>query len=181
MRLFVAAFVPDEAKDAVCSYVRSLGRLVGGVKWESREKLHVTLRFLGEVPESAVGDISTDIGERVCASDVLKTGFRDILLLPVPKNPRVVAVRLSDGARFRALFNGVEETLWRNGFGKMQRKFVPHITIGRGRGNLGGMDRIPGPGKKEFYISRVGLVRSELHSGGSRYTNIKTWDIQDDI
>ena len=75
LRLFIAAFLPEETKDALFHYVESLRGFLRGVRWEPREKFHVTLRFLGDVDESRLAGISTDIGSMVYGSGHVKSGF----------------------------------------------------------------------------------------------------------
>ena len=106
MRLFVAAFLPEEAQRDLCAYARSLEGTLVGVRWEPREKLHVTVRFLGEVAESDVSGLSKDIGRSVCGSGEVESEFSRLRLFPGPKNPRVVAVGLSCGSGFPLPFRG---------------------------------------------------------------------------
>lgn len=181
MRLFVAAFLPEEAQRDLCAYARSLEGTLAGVRWEPREKLHATVRFLGEVAESDVSGLSKDIGECVRGSGEVESEFSRLRLFPGPKKPRVVAVGLSCGPGFRSLFEGVEDALAGNGFGRTKGKFVPHVTVGRVGGSFGGAKGVSGPGRKKFLIRSVGLVASELRPGGSRYSRLITWDLRSAI
>lgn len=181
MRLFIAAFLPEETKDALFRYMNSFRDLVRGVRWEPREKLHVTLRFLGEVEELRLAGISADIGSAVSGSGRVESGFDGLRLFPGPRNPRVLALGLVRSERFQALFDGVQQAVLQNGFEREKRKFIPHVTMGRIRGDFKGITKIPPPDTTEFSITRIGLVRSELAPHGSRYTGLKTWDLQGGI
>lgn len=181
MRLFVVAFLPEEAQRDICAYARSLEGTLAGVRWEPREKLHVTVRFLGEVAESDVSGLSKDIGKSVCGSGEVESEFSRLRLFPGPKNPRVVAVGLSCGSGFRSLFERVEDALAGKGFGRTKGKFVPHVTVGRVGGRFGGARGVSGPGRKKFLIRSVGLVASELRPGGSLYSRLITWDLRSAI
>ena len=181
MRLFVAAFLPEETKDALFRYVDSFRDLVRGVRWEPREKFHVTLRFLGDVEESRLAGISTDIGSAVSGSGCVESGFDGLHLFPGPRNPRVLALCLVSSGRFQALFDGVQQAVLQNGFKREKRKFIPHVTIGRIKGDFEGIRKIPPVDATEFSIARVGLVRSELGPRGSRYTVLKKWGLQGGI
>lgn len=181
MRLFVAAFLPEETKDALSRYVNSFRNLVQGVRWEPREKFHVTLRFLGDVEESRLEGISTDIGSVVSGSGRVESGFDGLRLFPGPRNPRVLALCLVRSERFQALFDGMQQAVLQNGFEGEKRKFIPHVTIGRIKGDFEGIRKIPPVDPTEFSITRIGLVRSELGPHGSRYTDLKTWDLQGGI
>ncbi|NIT14132.1 MAG: RNA 2',3'-cyclic phosphodiesterase, partial [Candidatus Dadabacteria bacterium] len=51
MRIFIAALLPHEILTHIGSYQDSLKDRIQGVKWESRNKLHITLKFLGDIDE----------------------------------------------------------------------------------------------------------------------------------
>ena len=60
MKLFVAFDFPDEVKDAIeMSITSDMKSLFTGARWSKKEKYHVTLVFLGDVPESIVPDIKS--------------------------------------------------------------------------------------------------------------------------
>lgn len=181
MRLFIAAFLPEETKEALSRYVGSFRDLVRGVRWESRDKFHVTLRFLGDVEESRLAGISADIGSAVCGSRQVESGFSDLCLFPGSKNPRVLALGLLKSEQFQVLFDRVQSAVLQNGFKMEERKFLPHVTLGRIRGSFEGLRRIPRPGETEFSITKIGLMQSELGPRGSRYTGLETWDLHGEI
>lgn len=181
LRLFVAAFLPEETKDVLSHYVQSLRGLLRGVRWEPREKFHITLRFLGDVDESCLENISADIGSAVCGSGSIESGFDNFCLFPGSRNPRVLALGLVKTEQFQSLSDKVQSAVLRNGFKMEKRKFIPHVTLGRIRGDFEGIRKIPRPDRTEFSITRVGLVQSELGPRGSRYTSLRTWNLQDGI
>lgn len=181
LRLFIAAFLSEETKDVLFRYVQSLGSFLRGVRWEPKEKLHVTLRFLGDVDESRLEDISADVGSAVCGSGSIESGFEDFRLFPGSGNPRVLSLDLVKNEQFQSLFDKVQSAVLQNGFEMERRKFIPHVTLGRIRGDFEGIRRIPRPERTEFSITRVGLVQSELGPRGSRYTSLRTWSLQSGI
>ena len=51
VRLFVACEVPDDARETIGEIIETLkGRSGSAVRWIRPEGVHVTLKFLGEVP-----------------------------------------------------------------------------------------------------------------------------------
>lgn len=181
LRLFIAAFLPEEAKDALSRYVQSLRSFLQGVRWEPREKFHVTLRFLGDVDESCLEDISTDVGSAVWGSGSVESGFDGFCLFPGSRNPRVLALGLVKNEQFQSLFDRVQGAVLQNGFEVEKRKFIPHVTLGRIRGDFEGIRKIPRPDGTGFFITRIGIVQSKLGPRGSRYTSLRTWNLQGDI
>lgn len=181
LRLFIAAFFPEETKNVLFRYVQSLGSFVRGVRWEPREKLHVTLRFLGDVDESRLEDISADVGSAVCGSGSIESGFDDFRLFPDPGNPRVLALGLVKNEQFQSLFDKVGGAVLRNGFYVEKRKFIPHVTLGRIKGDFEGIRKAPRPDETRFSITGVGLVQSELGPRGSRYASLRMWNLESGI
>jgi len=181
LRSFIAAFLPEEIKDALFCYVRSFRGSVQGIKWERREKFHVTIRFLGDVQESRLEDISKDIDSMVHGLGHIETKLGGLCVFPSSKNPRVLALGLATNERFQSLFYKVQNAVIKNGFDMEKRKFIPHVTIGRVRGNFGGVTKIPKLDGIEFSITSIGIVKSELGPQGSSYTTLRTWDIKDSI
>ena len=55
IRLFVALDLPDEAAEDL----GPLQRGMPGARWSSRDKLHITLRFAGEIPEALADDLDS--------------------------------------------------------------------------------------------------------------------------
>ena len=127
-----------------------------------RSAQHVTLVFLGELPASepvaALLDGLPAVGE---------VGLGEAVLLP-PRRPRVLAVRLVDpDGRLGALQAVVSERLAEAGlYTPERRRYLPHVTIGRARGEPGGPVAVE---PATFTASTVTLYRSRLARSGARY------------
>ena len=132
MRLFVGIGLPD----AVRQHLARLGAGVPGARWVAPENMHITLRFIGDVPPA---------GREIDAEDV------DAALAAVDQAP--FALHLEGVGNFgtkrkaRNLWGGVaaspalvhlrdkvESAIVRAGFGPEGRKFTPHVTLARLKG-----------------------------------------------
>lgn len=139
----------------------------------------MTLAFFGKTSESSAAELSREMAALADSSPPVATGFRGLCLFPSPENPRVLAVGLSPCGGLRFLFDGVREASARAGFGRRGgKKFVPHVTVGRARSGFAGIADIGEPDGMEFFIRRVGLVRSELGPGGSLYFEVGSWALR---
>jgi 2'-5' RNA ligase len=158
VRLFVAAEVPDEVRDAVAAVERPEG---DDVRWSEPASWHVTLRFLGEVDDAEASVAA--LGRVVAASATATVG-------PTPKRLGPTAVVLPvDGldevaAAVAVAFAGLA--------GEEGRRFTGHLTLGRlrrqGRWPAGGAGVLPGPVR--WRVGSVALVRSHLRTGApARY------------
>jgi 2'-5' RNA ligase len=128
MRLFVAVALPD-------SVAESLMPLQGGVpgaRWSTREQLHLTLRFIGEV----------DGRDAAAIDDALATIRAPRFTLELKgvgefggKNPRALWAGVRDETSIAHLQRKVESAIQRAGLPPEERKFSPHVSLARLRGS----------------------------------------------
>ncbi len=172
MRLFIAALLPDEVRVRMGEYIGALKSRCEGVKWEKRDKLHVTLKFLGGVEDSKASGISSLLRRLVLEYSAFDTAITGLGGFPGLGNPRILYVGLSENTELASLQNKIEEELNLLGFPREARTFVPHVTIGRVKSRLRIKEPLPAPEKYRFKIDEVGLIKSETRSYGSVYTPI---------
>ncbi|MEX0999800.1 MAG: RNA 2',3'-cyclic phosphodiesterase [Thermodesulfobacteriota bacterium] len=177
MRLFIAALLPEEIRKQLTNYIDSLKHNIEGVKWEKSEKLHVTLKFLGDVEESMLDDIANLIQERASEYSPFKIELIDFGGFPNLKKPRILYIGLSNNTQLAKLVYELEEQLAGLGFEKENRKFVPHITLGRVKKKINIEDR-PHIVQSSFQINQIGLIKSELRPSGSVYTPVKIVELK---
>jgi 2'-5' RNA ligase len=127
MRLFVALSIPDSVATGL--FLIQAG--IPGARWQTREQLHLTLRFIGEVDGREANDIDDAL------SAVSSPGFA-LALKGVGefggKNPHAVWAGVSDGQAVGHLNRKIETALQRVGVKAEERKFTPHVTLARLRG-----------------------------------------------
>jgi 2'-5' RNA ligase len=103
-------------------------------KWVAEQNFHVTLKFLGTVPETALPEI-----ERAASRACEQTGEYPLTLGAVTAVPRLRAASMlwgtaSDGAEeTRALAAELERRLSAVGFARSDTPFKTHITLVRAR------------------------------------------------
>ena len=192
VRAFVAVELPDAAQELVGGLIERLrGRDEGNaVRWVRPEGVHVTLLFLGNVPEDQVGPV----GEAVRAAASAVSGF-DLALGQLGSfGPRrnggrgqVVWVGIEgDLAALERLARGVESALRGAGAAGSERQrraaFTPHLTLGRARRGgrplpaalttEAGWPPAPAPPGARFRVEAVSLMRSDLRADGARYARL---------
>jgi RNA 2',3'-cyclic 3'-phosphodiesterase len=125
MRLFVGIDLPSEIEDHLA--------LVGGgiprARWEDRDKLHVTVRFIGEVDggtKRRLEDALAAVRHPPFALAVAGVGF-----FPPGNKPRILWAGLDDPAPLRELHGRIERALQGAGLPPEARKYTPHITLAR--------------------------------------------------
>ena len=180
MRVFVAVELAPTSQEAVGTFISSLRRHAAfsgaSVKWVATSNLHITLRFLGEVPPNRLADVGA-----VVEAPFPQSPFGSTLdrcgLFPSRGAPRVVWLGVCDGhSQLGALYDEVAGRLERCGYAAAARPFRPHVTIGRvkrtGPANAtqirAALETIP-LAVPRWLVQRVVLYESRLSARGSTY------------
>lgn len=180
MRLFTAIELPDPVRAHLVTVrdrlVESLGS-PGAVSWVKPENVHITLKFLGEVPDAAVGKLVDALAG--VAVRPMRLVADHMVFFPKRGPVRVIAAGLvGDVEELRRLNAGIEEACAGLGFPREGRAYTPHATIGRVRptprkGDLIAVRDVPLDGAfpgPNFSAGGFVLMRSELNPKGAIYT-----------
>ncbi len=175
IRAFIAVPLPETIRVALAELSDRLARgwPPGAVRWAGPEKLHLTLRFLGDTQEDRVGSIAA--GLDVLAADQPEFDLRltSVGVFPNARRPRVIWVGLADEENeLRALHRSVEEMMCRLGWEPAPHRFKPHLTVGRVRHKAQPRDPqwVQSPPKLGFRVEGMDLIQSRLSSAGAEYT-----------
>lgn len=148
-----------------------------GVSWTTEERLHLTLKFLGEQPEHMVQSVSEALGRVAGAHAPLALRLAGFGAFPNLRAPRIVWLGVDNDAKLELLHHDVERGCADLGFELDGRTFRPHITVGRVRDRLasGAARDLATAARQVDYagmvqVATVDLMVSELLRGGPRYT-----------
>jgi 2'-5' RNA ligase len=183
-RLFIAFELPSGLLDAIQEEIRRLKRTGADVRWSSRDHLHVTLRFLGEVPDAAILRVEEMLRTSCDASQPFEAVARGTGSFPGGPRPRVVWVGVQGTndvhrAALHVLRRGIHEGSNALGFPDDRDDFTAHVTLGRVKGlgrSVALVNQIREDRDREFggvEVKEVVLFRSQLGRGGSTYTVLK--------
>jgi 2'-5' RNA ligase len=176
VRVFAAVRIPVRIQRDLARLTRKLAELAIPVRWVPPENMHLTLRFLGQVPERnrrVLLDALT-----VAAQDAIpfEVSFGRVGAFPSPRQPHVIWIAVDSAPRLRLLRGSVERELTRAGFGAEVGPFHPHVTLGRAiRDSEPGAFRDFVPACRDLKIdsmlrvSAIDLVRSRLRPAGPEY------------
>jgi len=167
MRLFVAFSLPEE----VAQSLLALQAGVPGANWRTREQLHLTLRFIGEV----------DGRDAAAIDDALMTISAPAFSLQLKgvgefggRHPHTLWVGVNGSDAILHVQRKIESALQRIGLEPERRKYTPHVTLARLKGTPHGrvIDFLAGhalyasaPFPAEAFI----LYSSQLSPNGSIY------------
>jgi 2'-5' RNA ligase len=178
MRLFVALEIPSAVRESLAALLKSLRAVSPQTHWVRPENLHVTLKFIGEVPEAKFAALG---GALVTAlSDQPVTlAFRGLGFFPNEKHPRVFWAGIEASPNLKTLAADIEKAAERLGVPREQRPFSPHLTLARfGPPGLPEKLRsaIQQNAGREFGMLRTSqfhLIESKLKSSGAEYTTLE--------
>lgn len=176
MRLFIAALLPDGVRKDLYDYINILKPETDGVKWEKSNKLHITLKFLGNVDESRIEDISGVISRIVPKYSRFKLGIAEFGGFPNLKNPRVLYAGTTENKMMAEFQSALEDSLMGLGFEKDKRSFTPHITLGRVKKKMK-HGELPSISHTDFEIKTIGLMKSDTKPEGSVYSALRIFDL----
>lgn len=146
-----------------------------GVKgcWRRQDKLHLTLKFLGEVEEKRLGKVIAELS-RIDTPDPFKLELNGLGVFPNLYKPRILWVGFKDQPVLSVLHNQIEEVLEGLGFPREKRKYKPHLTLASG--NVCGVTQeILDSGKS--FVQRVPInefeIMQSLVEGGIREYKVR--------
>ena len=131
LRLFVAAEIPETAKDAVEGVFAPWRELFPKARWAPRENWHVTLKFLGRTWPRLADWVPEQLEASARDVDPFRTRVTGVGAFPSPRSARVVWAGFEDeDGRMSGLAANIEGALL-DEFPAEKRAFHPHLTVAR--------------------------------------------------
>jgi RNA 2',3'-cyclic 3'-phosphodiesterase len=131
-RLFIALTLPDAVRDVLAALAHPLP----GVSWTRPEQLHVTLRFLGDVPESKIEPMIARLVTVEVVPFILPV--EGVGTFPPNRPPRVLWIGVGSGhPRLFQLRQRLDDALLASGLQLDVRTFHPaRVRLATRRANL---------------------------------------------
>jgi 2'-5' RNA ligase len=185
VRSFIAIELDDSLADKVREIQEELKGQLDGVKWVDPKSVHMTLKFLGEIDEGRVEQISQQLDAVSAARAVFSLRPQGAGAFPDIRRPRVIILAAAEGSEQVAeLEKDISARLEKLGFPRERRAFSPHFTLGRikrwnARLDMAELlapfaDYLFEPFKVEEFI----LFKSDLRPEGARYTRLGRFPFQ---
>ncbi len=185
MRLFVAADLNPEVRARLAGLQDELRGLPLRVSWARPEGIHLTLKFLGEVPPDRRAAIETALRPAGLGIPPFRLEAEGVGTFPERGLPRVIWVGLGgDTGAAERLQRSIERALEAVGFAPESRPFRPHLTLGRVKGAGDGdwravLRRSAGARAGRFEVREYMLFESRLGPGGAAYTALARFPLAD--
>ena len=181
IRSFIAIELPEEAKEGLARLRKELERDEHKfVKWVAPGGIHLTLKFLGNIPSKRVAEITEAIQEAAQGISPFHLEISGLGAFPNLRQVRVFWVGIGGEVdKLSQLQQNIDSALAALGFAKEERSFMPHLTLARIRegsspperrsfGELVGSTIFED--KYHIEVEAISLMRSQLKPTGAIYT-----------
>lgn len=184
LRLFIAVELDGALREALGQLQGELRkRGLERLRWTRYDGIHLTLKFLGETPESRVSAIRDAIRRGAAGHGRHRLSLGRLGTFGGRRNPRVLWVDLEgDIGPLQALQESIDGELAAIGFPKEERRFSPHLTLARVRPETArdmaepiarAVESVAVP-QAEIAVEEVALMQSTLGRGGAVYNQLCT-------
>lgn len=182
LRLFVAVVPEPAALDELERAIERARTLPGAqsLRFASRERLHLTLRFLGAVPEPEVDALRRACAEVAASNLAFPLTLAGAGAFSSVARASVVWIGASDGAdSLCALAEAVSARIDSLGYAREPRAFTPHLTVARSkrpsaqRATVEALSR----GSIQTPVRELVLMRSHL-GANARYEALEHFGLQ---
>lgn len=178
MRLFVALELPSTVRDALCDVVQRLQRAAADIRWVRPQGMHLTLKFIGEMPPEKLPPLKEALA-RVASPAPVELDFRGVGYFPHERRPRVFWVGVQASDNLPGLAAQVEAALEPLGIPSEKRTYVPHLTLGRFKSAnrlarfQEGVAQLPTTEFGHVKTTEFILFQSRLSPRGADYTKLE--------
>ncbi|HEY0050052.1 MAG TPA: RNA 2',3'-cyclic phosphodiesterase [Pyrinomonadaceae bacterium] len=177
-RIFAAIDISEQARRKAFEYIESLRRRFPELRvgWDKYEKLHLTLKFLGDTSDERLAKLEKAVEKAAREVSSFKLRLADTGVFPNQRKARVLWLGVKDEkANLRKLNEALENECEREGFTRENRDFKAHLTIARLREPEKSKALVEAHLREqfeavEFEVSEIVIYQSELSPRGSRYT-----------
>ncbi len=179
MRLFIAIEFPDRVLTGVENVVAQNRTRLPPARWVSTSNLHLTLAFLGELPESRLRALGGAMSSAAASASPFSLQLEGSGCFPPRGKANVAWIGFRPSSELSALQTSLVAAL-RAGiaYEPERREFTPHLTVARlspawpSSAARAWAGAVPGPLGERFRVHALSLVQSRLGPAGPQYTTL---------
>jgi RNA 2',3'-cyclic 3'-phosphodiesterase len=178
-RVFIAIAIPKSLGQKLAQLQTELAPAAPEFRWASALPFHLTLAFLGEIPNldlNAIGQIAAESARPI---EPFELEVKGLGAFPSPSRPRVIWAGVT-APNLNPLFDlqgSLASSLERIGHPPDDRRFNPHVTLGHRKHGRGGSGNLTGLVERyrlwsagQFRVADVQVFASTPGRAGSVYT-----------
>ncbi len=181
LRTFIAVDFPPETLTKITKIIGYFKTQtpMDALKWVSAENLHLTIKFIGDIPEDKLAQVKMVIKKSLVDKHPFKIGVGGLGMFPNKHNPRVIWLGVTYDQTLRDIHHVLNHSLKSTGIEPDNRDYSPHLTIARirqrareeTRQEIGAtLSKFKIDSLGEIKINEIILYQSELTRNGPIYT-----------
>jgi RNA 2',3'-cyclic 3'-phosphodiesterase len=170
LRCFLAVELDASVRHAIAHTCAPLERELDA-RWTPADNLHLTLKFMGELAQSAVERLAEQVAARLARSPSFEVTLEGLGAFPSARAANVfwLGVSRGNGALARVA-RKLDVAAARFGVPRERRPFQAHLTLARLREPMPiPLERLVAPGPFQLAVERVTLFESRLSESGARH------------
>jgi 2'-5' RNA ligase len=181
IRAFIAIDLPEHIRASVTEAQTRLKQSRAKIAWTKVANLHLTLQFLGDIPEAhadKIGAALAAVAGRHVPFEVTVAGAG---AFPDLAKPRVLWLGCADaGGQLQGLATEVRQAMTALGYRPDEHEFVAHLTLGRVKSSRAdaaltrAVDSLTNQTFGTLRVEAIHLYQSQLQPGGSVYTKLSS-------
>ncbi|MDF1535503.1 MAG: RNA 2',3'-cyclic phosphodiesterase [bacterium] len=180
LRIFLAIPIAPDILEALGKGVETLRETRAPVSWVRPGGMHLTVKFLGDTEPEWIAPLADSLAGICGLIEPFPVSVAGMGAYPSLRRPRVIwaGVEELSGTLLR-LHEGVDNVCAGMGWPREKRKFSPHVTVGRVKGNINlarlsaAMGEIEDEHWGDQEVMSMVLYRSHLEKGGARYEEMR--------
>ena len=179
IRSFIAIPLPQPVQQTIAEWLGHLQkRQKHGVRWVDAAKMHLTMKFLGDIAPEQIPAIQQEMQAVTAEFPVFTFDLKGLGAFPGVYKPRVIWVGVTAPSALQQLHHQLETRLADIGFPAEERKFSLHLTLGRisrhaSEKDIAGVSNLlrhpPKIALSGIPVDCLHLYHSDLLPGGSVY------------
>ena len=179
IRTFISLEISDEALTQILKIRDDNISRMENVRWEEKDKLHLTLKFLGDINSEMIAAFSRSLEEIAGRHESLSLSFSEFGVFKRENKFKILWIGLKENPMLLQIVDEIESSFTKYGFEKEKRKFKSHITLLRFRGledseKILSLTQVKLP-EINFRANKVTLYESKLMPSGSVYRSLKNF------
>jgi len=173
-RLFIAIDLPETVREELSRLCCSLEK----IRWVSEEQFHLTLRFIGRGDGALVRDLCDRLS--ILETQPFFLSLQGTGCFPPGGDPKILWAGLEQSVPLSKLYRQIQKELVLCGIEREGRKFIPHITLGRLKGepllNVGQwLSRTSSFKTEDFEVDSFHLYTSQLYPEGAVHNKLASF------
>jgi RNA 2',3'-cyclic 3'-phosphodiesterase len=185
IRAFIAITPPTTLQQTMAEIRQVFQCLSLPWRWVTPDHIHLTLRFLGNVPDESVTLLLQAMEQAAQGQTAFPLRAKALGCFPHPARPRVLWVGLDDSSQTLGRLNErLMAALTPLGFPPEDRPFHPHLTLARVQNRISSsqllsmLQTYQNRDFGEFLVTQLHLVKSQLQRGGALHTILRSVTLQ---